>query len=35
VHLAFDVPSDLRLLPVGGGPDAADLRLLDEARADR
>ncbi len=31
VRIAFDVPSDLRLLLAGGGPDAADLRLLDEA----
>jgi hypothetical protein len=30
-HLAWDVPSDLRLLPAGAGPDAADLRLIDEA----
>ncbi len=31
VRIAFDTPSDLRLLPAGGGPDAADLRLIDEA----
>ena len=30
-RIAFDVPSDLRLLPAGGGPDAADRRLADEA----
>jgi hypothetical protein len=30
-RLAFDTPSDLRFLPAGGGPDAADLRLIDEA----
>lgn len=30
-QLAFDAPSDLRFLPAGGGPDAADLRLIDEA----
>jgi hypothetical protein len=30
LRIAFDAPSDLRLLPAGGGPDAADLRLLDE-----
>ena len=29
--LAFDCPSDIRLLPAGAGPDAADLRLIDEA----
>lgn len=29
-RLAFDV-TGLRLLPAGGGPDAADLRLIDEA----
>lgn len=30
-RIAFDCPSDIRLLPAGGGPDAADLRLIDEA----
>ena len=30
-RLAFDLPPGLRLLPAGGGPDAADLRLIDEA----
>ena len=29
--VAFDCPADVRLLPAGGGPDAADLRLIDEA----
>lgn len=24
-------PADIRLLPAGGGPDAADIRLIDEA----
>lgn len=31
-RIAFDCPRGLRLLPAGGGPDAADLRLIDEAR---
>jgi phosphoribosylformimino-5-aminoimidazole carboxamide ribonucleotide (ProFAR) isomerase len=30
LHLLDDV-TGLRLLPAGGGPDAADLRLIDEA----
>lgn len=30
-RIAFDLPSDIRFLPAGGGPDAADRRLLDEA----
>ena len=30
-RVAFECPGDLRLLPAGGGPDAADLRLIDEA----
>lgn len=30
-QVAFECPSDVRLLPAGGGPDAADLRLIDEA----
>jgi hypothetical protein len=30
-RIAFDAPHDIRLLPAGGGPDAADHRLLDEA----
>lgn len=30
-RIAWDLPSDVRLLPAGGGPDAADLRLIDEA----
>ena len=30
-RIAFDCDRDLRLLPAGGGPDAADLRLIDEA----
>lgn len=30
-RLAFDLPDDIRLLPAGAGPDAADLRLIDEA----
>jgi hypothetical protein len=30
-RIAFDCDSDLRLLPAGRGPDAADLRLIDEA----
>lgn len=30
-RLAFDCPRDVRFLPAGGGPDAADLRLIDEA----
>jgi len=29
-RVAFDCPG-VRLLPAGGGPDAADLRLIDEA----
>ncbi|WP_426571335.1 NYN domain-containing protein [Aquihabitans sp. McL0605] len=29
-RLAFDMPSDVRFLPAGGGPDAADLQLLGE-----
>jgi hypothetical protein len=29
-RIAFDLPG-VRLLPAGGGPDAADLRLIDEA----
>ena len=29
-RIAFDCPG-VRLLPAGGGPDAADLRLIDEA----
>ena len=29
-RVAFDLPSDMRNLPAGGGPDAADLRLLAE-----
>jgi hypothetical protein len=29
-RIAFDL-TGLRLLPAGGGPDAADLRLIDEA----
>lgn len=33
VRIAFDLPVDVRLLPAGGGPDAADLRLIDEAQA--
>ena len=32
VRIAWDVPSDMRLLPAGGGPDAADIRLIAEAR---
>lgn len=30
-RIAFDSPQDIRLLPAGGGPDAADIRLLEEA----
>lgn len=30
-RIAFDVDRDVRLLPAGDGPDAADLRLIDEA----
>lgn len=30
-RIAFDAPADIRLLPAGGGPDAADIRLVDEA----
>ena len=30
-RIAFDVTSDVRLLPAGAGADAADLRLIDEA----
>lgn len=30
-RIAFDAPADIRLLPAGAGPDAADLRLIDEA----
>lgn len=32
VRIAFGAPTDLRLLPAGRGPDAADDRLIDEAR---
>jgi hypothetical protein len=32
VRIAFDLAAtDIRLIPAGGGPDAADLRLIDEA----
>lgn len=31
VRVAFDLPGDVRLLPAGGGPNAADRRLIDEA----
>jgi hypothetical protein len=30
-RIAFEAPADIRLLPAGGGPDAADIRLIDEA----
>lgn len=30
-RIAFDSPHDVRMLPAGGGPDAADDRLIDEA----
>lgn len=30
-RVAFDLPSRIRFLPAGSGPDAADLRLLEEA----
>ena len=30
-RIAFDVDPDVRLLPAGGGADAADIRLIDEA----
>lgn len=31
-QIAFDAPTDIRLLNAGSGPDAADLCLIDEAR---
>lgn len=31
LRIAWDLEGDLRLIPAGGGPDAADLRLIDEA----
>lgn len=30
-RIAFDAPRDIRLLAAGGGSDAADIRLIDEA----
>lgn len=30
-RIVFDAPTEIRLLPAGGGPDAADRRLIDEA----
>lgn len=30
-RIAFDLAGDVRLLPAGGGPDAADLRIIEEA----
>ena len=32
-RIAFDAPRDIRLLAAGGGSDAADIRLIDEAHA--
>lgn len=31
-RIAFDIPGDIRLVPAGAGADAADDRLIDEAR---
>ena len=30
-RIAFDLDPAVRLIPAGGGPDAADIRLIDEA----
>ncbi len=32
-RIAFDLDGTVRLVPAGGGPDAADLRIIEEAHA--